>query len=181
MKLSVTQAILGVLIILTACYITGWMIHEALSAYQQPISEPAGGITYVDVTPQNDGLFRAARCGSYALPVLGILVLTIGVIQTVKAETRTRRLFITNIIAGALIAALAVIITMWGYPTVFHGAMDGGSNVIIFSNPGRSYIGVQSASGIMVAFGLAVLGVGIAQLVKSRKTPEEYIMSNPGA
>jgi hypothetical protein len=169
MKLSIAQVVLSILIILTACYVTGWMIHEALSAYQQPISEPAGGITYVDVTPQNDGLFRAARCGSYALPVLGILVLTISVIQTVKAEARTLRLFITNIVAGALIAALAIIITMWGYPTQFHGALGGGSNVIIFTNPGRSYIGVQSASGIMVALGLAVLGCGIVQLLKSRK------------
>jgi hypothetical protein len=169
MKLSVTQMVLGILIILAACYVTSWMIHEALSAYQQPISEPAGGITYVDVTPQNDGLFRAARCGSYALPVLGILVLTIGVIQTVKAETRTWRLFITNIFAGALITALAIIITMWGYPTQFQGALGGGSNVIIFTNPGRSYIGVQSASGMMVAFGLAVLGCGIAQLLLTRK------------
>ena len=169
MKLSVVQAIWGVLIILNACYITGWMIHEVQSVYQQPISEPSGGITYIDVTPQNDGLFRTARCSSYALPVLGILVLTIGAIQSVKAETRTRKLFITNIVAGALIAALAMIIIMWGYPTQFHGALGGGSNVIIFTNPGRSLIGVQSASGIMVAFGLAVLGCGIAQLGKSRK------------
>jgi flagellar basal body-associated protein FliL len=170
MKLSITQIILGVLIIFAACYITGWMIHEAPHQFTQLVSNNTGGVTYINVVPEDERLFNVSRYGSYALPVLGVLVLIIGTIQSAKADARNRRLIIINIVAGFLIAALAFIITRWGYPTQFHTAPGGGSNIIIFANPGRSLLGLQSASGIMVAFGLAVLGVGIAQLIKARKT-----------
>ncbi len=172
MKLSVTQAILGVLIIFAAVYVTGWMIHEAPSQYTQPLVTDAGKTTYIDVVPEDEGLFNVARYGSYALPVLGVLVLVIGTIQSVKAGARNRSLITVSIIAGLITAALAYIITMWGYPTTFHFTPPEGINMLgmILTNPGRSLIGVQSASGIMTASGLAVLGVGIAQLVKSRKT-----------
>lgn len=169
MKLSITQAILGVIIILNAVYITGWMIHESPSQLRQPMPDNNGGVTYVDVVPADESLFNVSRYGSYALPVLGVAALVIGVIQSVKADARKKSLFTIYVIAGLLIAVLAAIITRWGYPTEFHTFPGGGSNTIIFTNPGRSLLGVQSASGLMVAFGLAVLGCGITQLVLNRK------------
>ncbi len=172
MKLSVTQMALGILIIFAACYVTGWMIYKAPSQFRQPMPNDTGGVTYIDVTPKDEGLFNVSRYGSYALPVLGVLVLIIGAIQSVKAKARARRLIITNVIAGVLVVALAIIITRWGYPTEFHTAMGGGSDMILIinNNPVRSLLDVQSASGAILAFGLAVCGCGIAQLVKSRKT-----------
>jgi hypothetical protein len=171
MKLSATQIILGILIVFGACYVTGWMIHEAPQQFSQPVPTDSGGITYVDVVPADEALFNVSRYGSYALPVLGVLVLVISAIQSVKATARTWKFSIINIIDGALVAALALIIARWGYPMEFHTAIGTGSDTIMWINvnPGRSLLGVQSTSGAIFALGLAVLGCGIAQLVKSRK------------
>jgi hypothetical protein len=173
MKLSITQIVLGILIIFGACYVIGWMIHEAPLQFKQPVPNDAGGVTYVDVVPENEALFNIARYGSYFLPVLGILVLIIATVQSARAGARTRSLMITNIIAGVLVAALALIITNGGYPTTFHAIMPAGSDtsLTILTNPGRSLLGVQSATYALFLLGLAVCGIGIAQYVKSLKTP----------
>jgi hypothetical protein len=169
MKLSVPQIIFSVLIILAACYVTGWMIHEAPSLYRQPIPDPAGEVTYVDVTPEDEMLFDISRYSSYALPPLGILALIISTVQAAKAEARSRLLVIINIVAGVLIAASAFFIITWGFPTQFHAALGGGNEITIFTNPGRSLFGVEGASGALIPLGVAVFGCGIFQLISSRK------------
>ena len=172
MKLSTAQIILGALIVLAACYVTGWMIHKAPSELRQPNPDTSSTPRYLDVIPENYELFNIARYGSYLLPVAGMFLLVTGAVQNVTPEARKRSLTIANIIAGLLIAATAFIITSWGYPTTFHTVMPQGSNLtgLIFTNPGRSLIAVQSVSAVMVLLGLAALGVNIAQLFKSWKT-----------
>jgi vacuolar-type H+-ATPase subunit I/STV1 len=105
--------------------------------------------------------------------VLGVLVLIIGLLQSVKVSARNRNLIMVSIIAGVLTAVLAYIITMWGFPTTFHFTPPEGINMLgtMFTNPGRAFVGLQLAGGLMVMLGLAMFGVGIAQLVKSIKTP----------
>lgn len=170
MKLSVTQIVLGVLVIMAACYVMSWMIYEAPSQLKQPVPNDIGEVTYVDVVPENEVLFNISRYGSYILPVLGIAVLLIGALQSSRNSARTTKLISTNIVAGLLVAGLAFIITRWGYPTEFHILMPESSDTLasIFTNPGRSFLGVQSATAVILVFGLAVVGVGIAQLIKSR-------------
>jgi hypothetical protein len=70
-----------------------------------------------------------------------------------------------------MVAALALIITRWVYPTSFHAIMPEGSDTLMMieTNPGRSLLGVHSVTSATFLLGLAVLGCGIAQLVKSRK------------
>lgn len=172
MKLSVPQIVFSILIILASCYVTGWMIHEAPSLYRQPIPDPGGDVTYVDVTPEDETLFSISRYSSYVLPALGILVLIISTVQSVKAESRSRLLVIINIVAGVLIATSAFFITRWGYPTEFHTAIGTGSDTIMWINvnPGRSLLGLQAASGALIPLGLAVFGCGIFQLISLRKT-----------
>jgi hypothetical protein len=150
---------------------TGWMIFKAPSDLRLPVTDNSGKVTYVDVVPENEALFNVSRYGSYFLPILGVLILIIGAIQSVKVEARNRSLFITIIVAGMLIAALAFIITRWGYPTQFEAVIPASSDTLlkININPGRSLLGLESASSAIVALGLAVLGCSIAQLVKSRK------------
>jgi hypothetical protein len=171
MKLPIAQTVFGILIVFGACYVTGWMIHEAPQQFSQPVPTDSGGITYINVVPADEALFNVSRYGSYALPVLGVLVLVISAIQSTKVTARTWKLTTVNIIAGILVAALAQIITRWGYPTEFHTAIGTGSDTIlrININPGMSLLGVQLASGAIFTLGLAVLGCSIAQLVKSRK------------
>jgi hypothetical protein len=172
MKLSLAQIILGAFIIVAACYVTGWMIHKAPSELRQPNLDAAATQKYIDVVPEHNGLFNVARYGSYLLPVIGIYLLVSGAIENVKTGARNRNWLITDIVAGLVVAALGFIITTWGYPTTFHEVVPENSELmkIIFTNPGRTLVAVQTISGILVLLGLAVLGVSIAQLVKSRKT-----------
>lgn len=172
MKLSIPQAVFSVIVILAACYITGWMIHEAPSLYRQPIPDLAGNVTYISVIPEDEMFFNIARYSSLALPPLGMLVFIISTIQSVKTEMRSRSLVIINIVAGALIAAAAFFITRWGYPTQFHTAFGSGNNLVIFANPGRSLFGLQAASGALIPLGVAILGCSIFQLIPSRKTKQ---------
>ena len=172
MELSPAQIILGALIILAACYVTGWMIHKAPSELTPSDSDPDSIPKYVKAIPEHNELFSIAKYGSYLLPVIGIYLLISGAIENLKPEARNRNLVIANIASGILVAVLAFIITTWGYPTSFHMIMPESSNLTgqIFINPGRSMIAVQTVSGIMILLGLSVPGVSIAQLVKSRKT-----------
>jgi hypothetical protein len=170
MKLSVTQIALGVLIILAACYVTGWMIHKAPGQLTQPVIGDPGKTTYVDVIPKEEALFNIARYGSWLLPVTGIFLAIAGAVQAARERKTVKRLAISTITAGVIVAALGFIITTWGYPTTFMTAHHDANNrlMMIFSNPGRSLVWIQSVSAFLVLPGLAVAGVGIAQLVKSR-------------
>jgi hypothetical protein len=171
MKLSITQMILGILIIFAAVYVTGWMIHEAPKQYTQPVIDAAGKTTYVAVVPEDEALFTVSRYSSYALPILGVIILIIGVAGTIKKEANKYSLVITNIVAGVLIAALSYIISRWGFPTDFHSLTPaiGGTLLSINTNPGNSLFNVHLASWVMSLAGLAILGCGIAQLTKVKK------------
>jgi len=168
MKLSITQLIMGIVIILAACYVTGWMIHKAPSELRKSL--PDSGIS-VDVVPEDEALFKVSRYGSYLLPVIGIFLVIGGTLQAAGGGTNRRGLAIGAIIAGVLVTSLAFIIATWGYPTTFVAAEPGGSNLIkIFGNPGRTLINIRYLTAAMILPGLAVVGVGIAQLIKSGKT-----------
>jgi hypothetical protein len=171
-KLSIIQIVLGALIVLAACYVTGWMIHKAPSVLP-PLDSGSDSIPeYVKAIPEHNELYNIARYGSYLLPVIGIYLLVSGAVENLKPEARNRNWVITDIVAGLVVAALGFIITTWGYPTTFHMVMPESSNFTgtIFTNPGRTTVAVQSVSAVMVLLGLSVIGVSIAQLVKSWKT-----------
>jgi hypothetical protein len=170
-KLSITQIALGVLIILAACYVTGWMIHKAPGQLRQPVVDNAGKTTYIDAIPESEALFNIARYSSYVLPVIGIFLVIAGTVQAARGRVISSGLAVSCIIAGALIVASGFIITNYGYPTTFHaphGAPDG-SYLTIFANYGRSLTFIRYLSASLVLPGLAAVGVGIAQLAKSRK------------
>ena len=171
MKLSITQITLGILIILAACCVTGWMIHKAPDQLRQPVLDNAGKTTYMDVVPQDEALFNTARYGSYLLPFLGIFLVIAGTIQAARGGIGIKSLATSTIFAGVIVAALGFIITTWGYPTSFVTPHPDENDRLmgIFTNPGRSLVLIQAVSAFLLLPGLAAAGVGIAQLVKSRK------------
>lgn len=172
MKLSITQVALGVLIVFAACWVTGWMIYRAPQQLSQPAFDAEGRIVdYIDVLPQDNTQFNIARYGSYLLPVFGVFLIISGAIPAARGGTDKRPLAVLNIVAGVLIAGLALVIARWGYPTTFHTGPPEltGSTMIINTNPGRSLLGIHWATIAILVFGLAVVGVVIAHLIKSRK------------
>jgi hypothetical protein len=171
MKLSVTQVVLGIIIILAACYVTGWMIHKAPSQLTQTMIDNAGKTTYIDAIPENEAMFKIAMYGSYLLPVLGIFLVISGAVQAARGGKTIKSLAILCIISGVLVAGASIIITTWGYPTTFVTPHPDENNrlMMMFSNPGRSLVLIQAVSTFLLLPGLAAAGVGIAQLVKSKK------------
>jgi hypothetical protein len=173
MKSSITQIILGILIVFAACWVTGWMIYRAPQQLSQPVPDEEGRIVdYIDVLPQNNTQFSIARYGSYLLPVFGVFLIIGGAIQAARGSTSKRILAVSNIIAGVLTAGLALVIVTWGYPTTFHTGPPEltGSTMIIFTNPGRSQVAIESVSAALLPAGLAVAGIAVVQLIKSIKS-----------
>ncbi len=172
MKLSITQIILGVLIVFAACFIVGWMTYEAPELLRQPDIDEAGKITYIDVIPEHDVLFDISRYGSYLLPALGILLIISGAIQAARPGARTRKVAVITLSAGLITAAVGYIITVYGFPTSFNAFDPENSNRI------RHFLGLmtkergltQAAAVLTSLFGLAATGCGIAQLIKAQKT-----------
>jgi len=171
MKLSATQIVLGILIVLIGCYVTFWMLREASTQYELVTPHFPVDVTNINVIQNNETLFNLAAYGSLALPILGVLILVIGVNQSNKLNARTWQLIIVNIIAGVLVTALAFIIFRYGKQTfTFTAIIKGTDTLIIMNDLLQSSLSMLLTTGATLLLGLAVVGVGIAQLIKTRKT-----------
>jgi hypothetical protein len=172
MKLSITQIILGVLTVLAACFIVGWMTYQAPNFLRQQKLGDGVVKTYIDVVPDHKALFDVSRYGSYFLPALGILLIVTGTVRAARNGARTWKLATVTITAGALVAALAYFITVYGYPTSFHTVAPDENDLMMrtFINPARPLVYTQSLTGFTCLLSLAIIGCGIAQLIKARKT-----------
>jgi hypothetical protein len=171
MKLAVTQVVLGIVIIIAALWVTGWMIYHDEGTFRNPVTGADGELSWVKMAPEHVNLYRIARYGSFALPVLGILLVISGTIQAVKRSAQ-RFPVILQITAGVLVAALAVFIPTWGFPTTYYSVDPGSGDQLLkmFSSSSREVIAAQYSAAALVLPGLAAVAVGIAQLVKLRKT-----------
>jgi hypothetical protein len=171
MKLSIAQVVLGVLIVLAACYIVGWMIFGVPRLLNMSIPDESGVISYIDAIPEHEVLFTAARSIAWLVFILGLVVLMVGVVQTIRSEERNKKLAKTQIIAGILIVVASFFVSTWGYPNSFILPTPEGSDMLkrVYINPGPEIIRVRGLTILNSILGLAVLGVGIAQLVKAGK------------
>jgi hypothetical protein len=178
MKLSVTQIVLGALIVFAACFIVGWMTYQAPNFLRQPWPDDTGKTTYIDVVPEHKAFFTISRYGSYFLPLLGIFLIITGTVKAVRAETPTRKSSIAIIIAGALVLVLAFVITTYGYPTSFHTVAPDANNLLqqTFFNPAKPLVYTQLLTAALVLPGLAVIGTGIIEIVKTRKKPNILVL-----
>jgi hypothetical protein len=158
MKLSITQILLGTLIIILACFVAAWMI----SGVQELLNVQAYNTNHIlvqDYTPHNEALFTISRCASVLLIALGLSVLITGA-SWWKVKHK-KKLAKAQIIAGTLIVIIAAFIFTWGYTFDFIIAIEGGP---VIDN--ASYRGFTAYIGIL---GLAVLVLGMIQLVKARR------------
>jgi hypothetical protein len=161
--------VLGVLILLAACYIVGWMIFGAQSLLTMPVPDESDVMRNTNVFPEHETLFAATRYASGLLFGLGLVVLLTGAFQ--KRGESGKKLAITQIIAGVLITAVPIFITRWGYPLVFIVPMPAGSNLLKSVNisPGPPMVFAMFLTMLATLLGLAVLGVGIAKFIKARR------------
>jgi hypothetical protein len=158
MKLSTTQIILGVLIVLSALYILWWMAFGVTSLLNDKVPGD-GGVMLANYTPEHKILFTVARYASGLLSVLGLATIITGVLWK-KAENK-KNLTITQIIIGLLIVAVSAFIFTWGYSFEYIAAIEGGP---VLDMARARYLTLLTA-----LLGVALSGVSIAQLVKSNK------------
>ncbi len=168
MKLSVTQIVLGILILLAACYIVGWMIFGVPSLLTSPKPDSDGVMKNLNLLPVNEIPFTAARYASGVLFGLALIVLLTGAFQ-VRAKN-AKKLAVTQVIAGVMIISISILISIWGYPTEFIIPRPAGSNLSrsVTINPGPALIDALHLTTLSFLLGLAVLGVAIAQFIKAR-------------
>jgi hypothetical protein len=174
MKLSITQIILGALIVFAACFIVGWMTYQAPDYLRMPKLDGGAIKGYVDVMPEHKTLFDLSRYSSYLLPALGILLIITSLIQAVRPDLRTRKLAAITLAAGVLTGVITYIITVYGFPTSFNVIDPENSNSLrrMFSGQTKEQGLTQSVAGFTSLVSLAVIGCGIAQLAKTRTKPD---------
>lgn len=145
------------------------MIFGAQSLLTMPVPDESDVMVNTDVIPEHETLFTAARYASGLVFGLGLVVLLTGAFQN-RGESG-KKLAITQIITGVLITAVPVFITRWGYPLVFVVPTPAGSNLLksVNINPGPPMVFAMFLTMLATLLGLAVLGVGIAQFIKTRK------------
>jgi hypothetical protein len=179
MKLSITQIVLGVLVVIASLYITGWMILDAPEAHDQFNTyvsdlQKLPGITSTNHT-MNEDLFSLARFSSFLLPILGIVLVSIGIAQIYGKTLSSIKTSITNISAGLVIIGVLVLISGWGYP--FGSPIFVSSNVsretveLLLNTRHQDYIPltISRFTVIMFLFAVVVIVIGIIQLITSRK------------
>jgi hypothetical protein len=159
MKLSVTQVILGVIIIITSSLVVWWMVSGVQELLDEKVPG-AGGAMVQDYTPENETLFTLARCASGILLALGLSVVFIGALWK-KVENK-KKLAVTQIILSTLIVVLSTFILFWGYSFNYIVAIEGGPIL----DMGRA----KALTLVTSVLGMAVLIVSIIQLGASRKT-----------
>ncbi len=171
MKLSITQTLLGILIIITACFIMAWMIFWTVPSQPTHLPSVAGPERSVEAYPKYQTTYNIARYASGALLVLGIAVVIISVRQAAKTK-HPAVLASVQLSAGLLVAVAAAFITARGYPLEFVTPLQEDNLVgMVNINPGPGMAVIMLLTTLTVLFGLAVSGIGIAQLVKSKKSP----------
>jgi len=158
MKLSITQIVLGVLIVLAACYVVWWMIFGVAPMLTMMVLNE-NGVMVTNVTPENEVLFTVARYTSVLLFGFGLVVMFTRAFCK-KAEN-TQKLAMTQIVVGVLIVAVSVFILRWGYALDFVVGIAGGPVL----DMGRA----KALTILTTLMGLAVIGVGIAQYMQTRR------------
>jgi len=144
------------------------MIFGVASLLNMTVLDASGVMINVAVLPKHEVLFTVARYAFGLLLGLGLVVLLTGAFWK-RAENR-KKLAITQIIAGALIVAVSVFILRWGYTLEFIVPIGGGHLLQSVSiNPALDMAHAVWLTVLTGLLGVAVIGVGIAQLVKARK------------
>ncbi len=164
MKLSITQIVLGALIVLAAIFIARWMIFGATSLLDLTVLDE-NGVMIADVFPEHEVLFTVARYSFPLLLGLGLVVLVRG--ASWKRTENRKKLSITQIIAGVLVVAISVFILRWGYALEFVVPIAGG--------PVLEMAYARNVNLLTAVLGLVVTGTGIAQFIKARKMKNNEI------
>jgi hypothetical protein len=174
MKLSVTQIVLGTLIVLAAGFTIWWIVFHV--AFPMEVSAPGddGITTRVEAFPEHASLFLAARSGTVIMVLLGLGVMIAGIFQITGGAERVSKLTLLQMVAGVLAAGFAVFIMRWGFPTeyVSDTVIDSEKILRVFINPAITQVYIIYSACIACLLGMAVTGVSIAQLVKLRKKTE---------
>jgi hypothetical protein len=159
MILSVAQAILGVLIIVTASFIVGWMVSGVQELLDEKVPDE-NGIMIQDYTPKNETLFTIARYTSVILLALGLAVAVTGAFW--KRIVNKKKLAVMQIVLSTLIVVLSIFILFWGYSFNYIVAIEGGPVL----DMGRA----KALTLITGILGIVILLTSVIQLGQSKKT-----------
>jgi len=159
MKQSVTQIVLGALIVLFISYAVYWAAFLVEPLLDDMIQDESGTMINNTIV-ENKTLFDTARYASGLVLALGLAVVLTEVCWK-NRETR-KKLAIIHIVIGAFIVAVAAFIIRWAYALEFIVPIEGGPMLDL----GYSMIGT-------IISGLLGLGVIIAAIIRRVRFPRE--------
>jgi len=130
----------------------------------------------MEAFPANQTNYTIARYGSWLLLCPGVIIIIVGYFQIKNPAKQRRLLSLSQVILG-IITVVAFIfmnnfINHWGYPSEYISIqknLDGSVSIVNILIEQEFTIFHNLIPIFHVLFGLAVVGVGIAQLVKARK------------
>lgn len=169
MKLTITQSILGIVVIIAACFILAWMIFWTSPSRTAEVRTAPGNEQSVEAYPKDQESYTIARYASGVLLLLGIFTVFTSTLQA--ATKHPTVLASIQLSVGTLIAVTAAFITARGYPLEFVSPVQPDSYLVtvVNVNPGPGQAFIMILTSLAIVFGLAIVGVGIAQIIRSKK------------
>lgn len=169
MKISITQIVLGLGILIAMALSIAW---DPTGFYiRESLGEPGSWKTIFNPdTREVVATILAFPVLLLGLAIIGVsIALLIAKIRSGYVELnsemnmRVKRLVITQMGLGLLVAASAFLVTIWGFPTSYTYPPSDGLIRVEFFTPGPQFVLAQGLSLLTFLIGIVALGCSIAQ------------------
>ena len=169
MKVSLIQIVLGLGIILAMAFSIAW---DPTGFYiRESLGEPGSWQTIFNPDTKE----VVATILSFLVLLLGLAIIGVSIaLLTAKIRSeyvepnsemhiRVKRLVITQMGLGLLVAVSAFLVTSWGFPTSYHYTLSDNLMQGVFFTPGHQFVWAQGLSLLTSLIGIGALGCSIAQ------------------
>jgi len=155
--------ILSIVMVIASGFVAWWLLSQADFQLESPIIENGEITGYAFLSPLHGDLANLARYASFPLLLLGIALLVISFFRKPAAQ----------ITLGIVAAALAVFISLYGFPNEFVSGvpLDGETLKRITTYPGSIETSAQRVTVLVCVLALAIAGISLWQMIKSKKKP----------
>jgi hypothetical protein len=156
-----TLIILSLILVITTGYITWWMLFNNSINTEVPINLHGKIVGYASLSPMHQSLYDSAK---YASIFLFCLSITMAIIVFLKSN-------IAQIILGVFVTAIAIFISIYGFPTEYiSNTPINGVNIHVIIIPdtfSNLFTFIIVLAVIIISLFMSVTSV--INLIKSRK------------
>ena len=172
MKINIYQIILGLAMVIAMTISIAW---DPTGFYARYMIEPGNWNTVFN--PDTKEVVATVLAYLVMLFIVSIIGVSITLLlkrnrfeytESNKTQNSIRKLIITQVTLGLLIAVCAFLVSFWGFPTSYTFNMADNQSLGMFLNPGPQFIKAMLLSLITALLGIISLVCGIIQYFTSR-------------